>query len=78
MPVPMHMQVHFSAGLSAGNELNVEEVIRDIPDKDAQQAALAMAAFDAVTEEYKQLEAAITDSSKREAMAAVYQQPWLQ
>jgi hypothetical protein len=71
------MKVSNSAGLSAGNELNVEEVIRDIPDKNAQQATLAKAAFDAVTEEYKQLEAAITDSSKRAAMADIYQQPWL-
>lgn len=49
-----------------------------IPDKEAQQAAIAKAAFEAVTAEYKQLEAAITDSGKREAMLGVYQQPWLQ
>ena len=67
-----------SAGVSAGDELNVEEVIQGISEKDAQQAALAGAAFEAVTAEYKQLEAAITDAGRREAMAEVYQQPWLQ
>ncbi len=65
------------AGVSAGDELNVEEVIQDISEKDAQQAALAKAASEAVTAEYKQLEAAITDAGRREAMSAVYQQPWL-
>ena len=66
------------AGVSAGDELDVEEVIQGISEKDAQQAALAKAAFEAVTMEYKQLEAAITDSGKREEMLGVYQQPWLQ
>lgn len=66
------------AGVSAGDELDVEEVIQGITEKDAQQTALAKAAFQAVTSEYKQLEAAITDSGKRAAMSDVYQQPWLQ
>lgn len=66
------------AGVSAGDELNVEEVIQGISEKDAQQAALARAAFEAVTAEYKQLEAAITDAGRRAAMSGVYQQPWLQ
>ena len=66
------------AGVSAGDELNVEEVVQGITEKDAQQAALAKAAFQAVTAEYKQLEAAITDSGQRAAMSDAYQQPWLQ
>ena len=66
------------AGVSAGDELNVEETVQGISEKDAQQAALAKAAFEAVTVEYKQLEAAITDSGKRKEMLNVYQQPWLQ
>ncbi|EIE18809.1 glycerol-3-phosphate O-acyltransferase [Coccomyxa subellipsoidea C-169] len=36
------------------------------------------AAFDAVTNEYTALEAAITDPAKRAAMADVYTQPWRQ
>ena len=56
----------------------MEEVIQGITEKDAQQTALAKAAFQAVTTEYKQLEAAITDSGKRAAMSDAYQQPWLQ
>ncbi len=57
----------------------MEAIVAAIPegDKEAQQAALAKAAFDAVTAEYVQLEAAISDSAKRAAMAHVYQQPWL-
>ncbi len=38
----------------------------------------AQAAFEAVTNEYKALEAAITDPAKRAAMADVYKQPWRQ
>ena len=58
----------------------MEKIISDIPegDKPAQQAALAQAAFEAVTAEYVKLEAAITNPEKRAAMAHVYQQPWLQ
>ena len=67
-------------GLSAAAELDVGRVISGIPegDKPAQQEALARAAFEAVTSEYVQLEAAITSPEKRAAMAHVYQQPWLQ
>ena len=67
-----------SAGVSAGDELDVEGITQGISEKDAQQAALAKAAFEEVTAEYKQLEAAITDAGRRAAMSAVYQQPWLQ
>lgn len=68
------------SGVSAGNELILEDIIEGIPedDKDAQQVALAKAAFQAVTREYKALESAITDPSKRAAMADVYKQPWLE
>lgn len=69
----------WQSGVSAGDELVLEDIIQGIPeeDKEAQQAALAKAAFEAVTTEYKALEAAITDPSKRAAMADVYKQPWL-
>nr|BBG28520.1 glycerol-3-phosphate-O-acyltransferase [Coccomyxa sp. Obi] len=67
-------------GVSAGDELIPEDIVRGIPDDDktAQQAALSQAAFEAVTNEYKALEAAITDPAKRAAMADVYKQPWRQ
>jgi hypothetical protein len=66
--------------VSAGDELIVDDIIRGIPeeDKEAQQKALAEAAFEAVTTEYKRLESVITDPTKRAEWLHVYQQPWQQ
>ena len=68
-----------SSGVSAGDELDVAAITEGIPagDKEAQQAALSTAAFEAVTAEYVRMEAAITDPENRRAMSQVYQQPWL-
>jgi hypothetical protein len=65
--------------VSCADELVVADIIKGIPeeDKEAQQAILAEVAFEAVTTEYRALESAITDPSKRAAMADVYKQPWL-
>ena len=69
----------FPAGVSAGDELDVAAIVSGIPagDKEAQQAALSTAAFQAVTAEYVRMEAVITNPEERRAMADVYQQPWL-
>ena len=65
------------AGVSAGDELDVAAITAGIPagDKEAQQAALSTAAFEAATAEYVRMEAAITDPEQRRAMAEVFQQP---
>ena len=62
------------AGVSAGAELDVEAIAGGVADKDAQQSALADAAFAAVTTEYLALEAAICNPSLR---TGPYVQPWL-
>ena len=60
--------------MSAGAELDVEAFGGGAADKDAQQRALAEAAFAAVTTEYLALEAAICNPSLR---TGPYVQPWL-
>jgi len=60
--------------VSAGAELDADAITGSIADKAEQQRALAEVAFAAVTAEYLQLEAAITDTARR---TGAYQQPWL-
>ena len=62
-------------GLSAGEELDVDSIVKDVPKDNpkASQAVLAEAAYNAVTEEYLRVEEAIRNPSKR----AEFAQPWL-
>lgn len=66
-------KVLFFAGISAGEELVVEDVLRGVPE-DSLQTALADAAWQSVCHEYDRIENAIRDPSRREGM----RQPWLE
>lgn len=66
--------VRAGTGVSAGAELDADAITLGLADREAQQQALAAAAFAAVTAEYLQLEAAITDPVAR---TGPYCQPWL-
>ncbi len=59
------------AGISACEELKVDD-IRGGTEGEQAQAALAEAAWKAVSEEYQRLLGAINDPSKRDG----FQQPW--
>ena len=62
-------------GLSAAPELDVEAIVGDTANQKDRQAKLSQAAFEAVTNEYLRIEAAIEDPYK--GTADGFAQPWL-
>lgn len=81
MPPPREVQksigekrvvFHQSVGISVCAELDVEKLVEGIEDKEARQAALADAAWKAVTEDYKALLAAIENNDAGDD----FSRPW--
>lgn len=67
---------HAGVGISVAPELDVDALLASVPtdDKAARQAALASAAYDAVTSEYVALWRAVHAAA--EDVAPEYSQPW--